>query len=236
MTRETLEKAIQFGLRKGAGKDAAGQSAVIADAIEWAIEMDADAPAQANPEKIVDWPIQVPIPTILPPSPASVTEAPSAQRTISTPAEVRHIEQAEPSKPITLEQLIQVLNTDTPQVISAAFPGKQPYLLERNVISDPLAKSARLIYKHPPAPDGMEASVVFLAENGAPDLQWGMQAVHSVAMKVYAPKTQSAPVAVHEYEGPVIENARVDVAGSFNIPGMDEVSTRSFNESVPFRK
>jgi hypothetical protein len=55
-----------------------------------------------------------------------------------------------------------------------------------------------------------------------------MSTIHSVAMRVYAPRTQSPPVAVHEYEGPVMETARVDVNNATPIPGMEEVASRSF--------
>ena len=218
MNRATLEKAIQFGMRKAAGKDAAAAASSIADAIEMAIEMGSEEQPAAKPAPVVDWPIPITAP--LPPSPAAAPEPPSAGRTIPPPAEVRHIDAAAPPKPITLEQLIQALNHDTPTVISIGFPGKEPYLLERNVISDPVSKSARLIYKHPPAPDGMEASVAFFAEIGMPDLDWGMAAVRAFAEKVYAPRGKSQPVPVHEYEGPVTASAGVDQHGHLVIPEM----------------
>jgi hypothetical protein len=228
MTRDKLEKAIKFGLRKSEGKGLEVVSASIADAIEWAIEMDADSPADPKPEKVVDWPIDVKkSPPLPPPPPATAT--PSAEReVIEEPAEVRHVASSEKPTPISLEKLIQALNERTPEEISIAFPGKAPYVLLRNVISDPLSKSARLIYKHPPAPDGMESTVVFFAENGEPDIQWGMAATQSMAMKVYSPKKASPPVPVHEYSGPVVENVSVDAANPIPIPDMAEVSTRSF--------
>jgi hypothetical protein len=238
MTRTTLERAIQIGLRRGAGRDPQIQVGLIADAIETAIEIGEDAPAQ-KVAPVIDWPIKTgePAPKVapLPPPPQAVVD-PSAGRTpVSEPVQIRHLDTSNTTTPIALDKLVQILNENTPPVISVSFPGKAPYELERNVIADTMAKSARLIYKHPPAPEGIEASVVFLADNGIPDLTSAMNAVESVALKVYAPKTVSAPAPIAEVSGPVVESVRTSRMDPSSIPDMREIDGLSFPGGFSFK-
>jgi hypothetical protein len=103
-------------------------------------------------------------------------------------------------------------------------------MIERNVISDPLSKSARLIYKHPKAPDGVEAAVVYLAEEGMPDTNAGLMTIQKIARTIYGPRTMSPPAPVRDIPEGQLFSPRYRVEEQATPADMAEVSSRSFPE------
>jgi len=243
MTREKMLKAVTFGLKRGQGKDVNGMAESIITAIEIALEMDAEG-GPTPVTQAVEWPI---VPAPLPTPPQSVTPiGPDggglidtvAESVASNPApEMRHLPSARRTAPISVEKLIEVLHSHTPESIEITVnhPERGPRLvkLARNVIADSMAKSARLVYKHPDLSDEMAVQSVFVADGDPPNLTEALADIRRRAEKLYAPRPrhlQPAPPPPSSLDFPPMDSNRIREAQAeaATAPDVKSLSGMSF--------
>lgn len=98
----------------------------------------------------------------------------------------------------TMEELKRALYAETPETLTIRVPGRRggqvTLTLERNIIMDVGlgGGGARLVYKHPQAPDGMEAFSVFSCTDPALDLDYALERIERQAVEIYTPRPSRA--------------------------------------------
>jgi hypothetical protein len=198
MTREKMQRAVLFGLKRSQGKPMEAQAEAVLNAMEIAMEMESEEKAA---EPIDFSPERQHVPSGLPIPPQSITPVgPDGGGLIDTVVETAQANPA-PAARITsvrradgpvvdLPKLLEVLHSHTPPTIDITIDhpekGLRTVRLERNVIADPIAKTARLTYKHPLFSDDMQAVVVLEADGPLPDLAGAVAEVRRRAEKLYA--------------------------------------------------
>ncbi len=201
MTRDKVLRAIRLGLSRGQGAGLDAQAAMVLDAIEMAVALDNEEKAERPVDMDVlkaDYSASsraprgggLPLPTtgaVVGPDGGGLISTES-ESLASNPVRITSIRNS-PGQRISMEKLIEVLHSNTPESIQVTRndpqKGKVTVTLTRNVISDSMTNTVRLQYKHESMGDDMAAFVVVDGESGMPDLAAAMAEVRRRAEKLY---------------------------------------------------
>jgi len=220
MNRETILKAVKLGLRRSQGKSLDDVAESVVTSMEIAMEMAAEETA----ERPLDFPMVSVNPPVPPqavhpvgPDGGGLIDTVSESYNANPAPEMRSLRRS--AQPISLEKLLEVLHSHAPESIeiTVTHPERGPRIvrLTRNVIADPIAKGARLVYKHPDLSDEMAVTTVFNAEGDPPDLAAAMADIRRRAEKLYAPRPryiEPAPPPSSGIDFPVMDPSRIKEA------------------------
>lgn len=223
MTRQKLEKTIDWALARQGMADRQRIVAAVADAIDLTLSMEDGESGPARP--ILD---ANPIPDALKPDHGIFSPLPPSPSVIKSPEVQPRLAIVPPSEPISPmiqpelnqkesvftppregsgprgepqfwkpEQMSKVLHDNTPARLKITIEhperGPVPVWLERNVVVSPGFESVKLSYKHTNAPDEYQVAESFSITQKELPVSQALEKIQKNAAIMYAPRQRGLP-------------------------------------------